>query len=569
MRYEPADRCPAPQAIASALLIFVPNTASIILLTAFVVRASGQSDSYLAWVTFTGLAISGLSMILHAFPYRHLGSGGLVVTNLNVPLLAMSVLALAKGGPGLLATLVITTTVLQFAIVPQLASLRRVFTPTVSGIIIMLVAVSAVPFIVDRSISQSQDQTAIVFIPGLVALGAGLWAAVQASPARRVWTLPIAVAAGLLVAFPMGLYDFALVGAAPWLSVADLDWPGWNLDFGVDFWSMLPAFLIVKLTAFLKVVGDLSVTYRASYANPVALDFRRIQSGLNVYGVTTLLTGLLATLPVSAPWSSTAVYIGFTRNAARSVGIYLGIFTLLIAAFSKVVAAIAATPNSVISAVYVFVFGLLFIEGAKWVFSGPISNRKSVITGVSLVLGLSAGTFGQLSEGIVSELIGNTIIVGALTAIGMTVATEFRSLWPRKVRVDLSPAALADIARMLDRFAERNRWSPSAGTRLNLVVEEAVLTLLEQGGENGATGGRRLVASVHPDGDAAEVELVVYSRDQVEGNIEDQLAYVGEPTAPEDAQQLSTRLLKHYASSVHHRKYHGVDVITCRVDREA
>ena len=75
MRYEPSDSCPAPQAIASALLIFVPNTASIILLTAFVVRASGQSDSYLAWVTFTGLAISGLSMILHAFPYRHPGSG--------------------------------------------------------------------------------------------------------------------------------------------------------------------------------------------------------------------------------------------------------------------------------------------------------------------------------------------------------------------------------------------------------------------------------------------------------------------------------------------------------------
>jgi hypothetical protein len=133
--------------------------------------------------------------------------------------------------------------------------------------------------------------------------------------------------------------------------------------------------------------------------------------------------------------------------------------------------------------------------------------------------------------------------------------------------VDLSPAALTDIARMLEGFVERNRWSENAGTRLNLVVEEAVLTLLEQGGENGGAGGRRLVASIHPDGDAAEVELVVYSQDQVEGNIEDQLAFIGEPTAPEDAQQLSTRLLKHYASSVHHRKYHGIDVITCRIDR--
>ena len=567
MRYEPADECPAPQAIANALLIFVPNTASIILLIAFVVRSSGQSDSYLAWATFTGLLISGLSMILQAMPFRYLGSGGLVVTNLNVPLLAMSVLALAKGGPGLLASLVIATTALQFAVVPKLASLRRVFTPTVSGIIIMLVAVSAVPFIVNQSISDSQDQTAYVFIPGLIALIAGLWAAVQASPARRVWTLPVAVVAGLLVAFPMGLYDFALVTEAPWLSFTDLSWPGWGLDFGVNFWSLLPAFLVVKLTAFLKVVGDLSVIGRASYSDPVAVDFRKVQSGLNVYGLTTILTGLLATPPVSAPWSSTAVYIGFTRNAARTVGIYLGAMTILIALFSKVVAAIAATPNSVISAVYVFVFGLLFIEGAKWVFNGPMSNRKSVITGVSLVLGLSAGTFGQISEGVISELLGNTVIVGAITAIGMTAITDFPSLFSRKLRLDLSPAALPDIARMLDQFAERHSWNEGARTRLNLVVEEAVLTLLEQSGESESSNGRRLVASVRYDAEAAEVELVVFSNDQLDGNIEDQLAYLSDSATSDVAEQLSTRLLQHFASSVHHRKYHGVEVITCRVEK--
>lgn len=567
MRYEPSEKPPLRQALGAALLIFVPNTISIILLTTFVVRASGVSESYLAWVTFTGLAISGLSMILHAFPFRYLGSGGLVVTNLNVPLLAMSVLALAEGGPGLLATLVIASTLLQFVLVFRLSSLRRIFTPTVSGIIIMLVAVSAVPFIVDRTIVQSQDRSALVVIPGLVALGAGLWGAVQASPARRVWTLPIAVAAGLAVAIPMGLYDGGRLDEASWLSFGDLEWPQWEFDFGVKFWSMLPAFLIVKLTAFLKVVGDLSVIKRASYREPRALDFRKIQSGLNVYGGTTLLTGLLATLPVSAPWSSTAVYIGFTGISARSVGIYLGLLTLFIAPFGKVIAALAATPNSVVSAVYIMVFGLLFIEGAKWVFTGPLNNRKSVITGVSLVLGLSAGSIGRLGDGIWSELVGNTVILGAVTAIVMTAVTEFRGLWPRKLHVDLSRAALAEIGAFLDRFASRHEWGEAATTRLNLAVEEAVLTLLEQGGDGESDDGRRLVAAVHADGNAAEVELVVYSREDVTGNIEDQLALVSDHATLDDAQQLSTRLLRHFASSVHHRKYHGVDVITCRVEQ--
>ena len=567
MRYEPAEKCPPRQALGAALLIFVPNTISIVLLTTFVVRTSGESDNYLVWATFTGLAISGLSMVLHAFPFRYMGSGGLVVTNLNVPLLAVSVLALARGGPGLLASLVITSTLLQFVLVSRLASLRRVFTPTVSGIVIMLVAASAVPFFVDRTISHSVVDSGVVLVPGIVALAAGLWGAVQSSEARRLWTLPIAVASGLVVAVPMGLYDAGQVADAPWLSVTDLQWPLQGLDFGIQFWSLLPAFLVVKLTAFLKVVGDLSIINRASYRNPAALDFRRIQSGLNLYGGTTLLTGLLGTLPVSAPWSSTAVYIGFTGIAARSVGICLGLLTILIAPFAKIVAVLAATPDSVVAAVFIIIFGLLFIEGSKAVFTSHMDYRKSVIVGVSMVLGISAASLGRLSDGIWGDLMGNTIIVGGVTAIGMTVATGFRGFWRRSLSVDLSLSSLTDISVFMESFASRYDWNDSAKIRLNLAVEEVVLTLLDQSGENRSDKGRRLSASVHADGDAAEIELIVYSQQDFEGNIEDQLGLVSDQGALDDPHQLSTRLLRHYASSVHHRKYYGADIVTCRVEK--
>ena len=466
-----------------------------------------------------------------------------------------------------MASLVIASTLLQFVLVSRLASLRRVFTPTVSGIVIMLVAASAVPFFVDRTISHSVGASGVVLVPGIVALAAGLWGAVQSSEARRLWTLPIAVASGLVVAVPMGLYDAGQVADAPWLSVTDLQWPLQGLDFGVQFWSLLPAFLVVKLTAFLKVVGDLSIISRASYRNPAALDFRRIQSGLNLYGGTTLLTGLLGTLPVSAPWSSTAVYIGFTGIAARSVGIYLGLLTILIAPFAKIVAVLAATPDSVVAAVFIIIFGLLFIEGSKAVFTSHMDYRKSVIVGVSMVLGISAASLGRLSDGIWGDLMGNTIIVGGVTAIGMTVATGFRGFWRRRLSVDLSLSSLTDISVFMESFASRYDWNDSAKIRLNLAVEEVVLTLLDQSGENRSDKGRRLSASVHADGDAAEIELIVYSQQDFEGNIEDQLGLVSDQGALDDPHQLSTRLLRHYASSVHHRKYYGADIVTCRVEK--
>ena len=335
----------------------------------------------------------------------------------------------------------------------------------------------------------------------------------------------------------------------------------------MQFWSLLPAFLVVKLTAFLKVVGDLSIISRASYRNPSALDFRKIQSGLNLYGATTLLTGLLATVPVSAPWSSTAVYIGFTGIAARTVGIYLGLLTILIAPFAKIVSILVATPDSVVAAVFVIIFGLLFIEGSKAVFISHMDYRRAVIVGVSMVLGISAGSLGRLSDGIWGDLMGNTIIVGGVTAIGMTVATGFRGFWRRRLNVDLSLDSLTDVSGFMETFASRYNWSDAAKMRLNLAVEEILLTLLDQSGEGQSDQVRRLSASVHADGDAAEIELIVYSQEDFEGNIEDQLGLVSDQGPLDDPHQLSTRLLRHYASSVHHRKYYGADIVTCRVEK--
>ena len=64
---------------------------------------------------------------------------------------------------------------------------------------------------------------------------------------------------------------------------------------------------------------------------------------------------------------------------------------------------------------------------------------------------------------------------------------------------------------------------------------------------------RRLVATIRPDGASAELEIVVASDDAIQGNIENRIAYLGQDQALEDEQELSVRILRHYASSVHHR----------------
>ena len=80
---------------------------------------------YLSWVTFTILAVTGASMILQTLHLRYLGSGRLIVANFNVPFLAVCALALHVGGPSLLASLLVASTLVQSVLTLRLASLRE------------------------------------------------------------------------------------------------------------------------------------------------------------------------------------------------------------------------------------------------------------------------------------------------------------------------------------------------------------------------------------------------------------------------------------------------------------
>ena len=63
--------------------------------------------------------------------------------------IAVSVAALAKGGPAMLATLVVISALFQFALAARLSLLRRILTPTVAGTVIMLIAVTVMPIVFD------------------------------------------------------------------------------------------------------------------------------------------------------------------------------------------------------------------------------------------------------------------------------------------------------------------------------------------------------------------------------------------------------------------------------------
>ena len=91
------------------------------------------------------------------------------------------------------------------------------------------------------------------------------------------------------------------------------------------------------------------------------------------------------------------------------------------------------------------------------------------------------------------------------------------------------------------------------------------MSLLQQGGDRSDADAPSLILAARHSGATVEMEfLAVFD----EENLEDRLAHLSEEsqsTAGVEEGEIPLRLLRHYASSVHHQKFHGLDVVTVQV----
>ena len=100
--------------------------------------------------------------------------------------------------------------------------------------------------------------------------------------------------------------------------------------------------------------------------------------------------------------------------------------------------------------------------------------------------------------------------------------------------------------------------------RVRAVGEETLLLLMRREDERPAADKRRLLLIAGGEGDTAVLEFIATTD---ESNLEDRLAAPSEQVAGSRMEQeVSLRLLRHYASSVRHNQYHDTDVVTVHVD---
>ena len=569
VRFQADDRPPGPLAFGLGLQLAILTIAGVVLTPVIVIRAAGGGEEYLSWAVFAAVAVSGITTVLQAVRVGRIGAGYVLMMGTSGAFIAVCVTAIAKGGPGLLATLVVASSLFQFLLAARLSLLRRILTPTVAGTVIMLIAVTVMPIVFGMldDVPEGAPELAgpvSAVATALVILGIAL----KATGALRLWAPVIGVAVGSAVAGYFGLYDAGRVAGAAWIGFPEAGWPGFDLDFGPVFWGLLPAFVFVTLVGAIETIGDSVAIQRVSWRRPRAVDFRAVQGAVAADGMGNLLSGLAGTVP-NTTYSTSISVTELTGVAARSVGVAVGAIFIVAAFLPKALAVVLAIPGPVAAAYVTVLLSLLFVVGMKVVIQDGLDYRKGLVAGVSFWIGVGFQhglIFPDVFSDLAAGLLQNGMTAGGLAAILLTLFLELTAPRRRRIEVEFDMAALPKIREFLAAFASRSGWNEEMAARLDSAGEETMLSLMrpEEEGEGEGAPRRRLLLVAHKEDGGAALEFVAST---AEANLQDRIALLGERTGGAPVERdVSLRLLRHVASSVHHQQYHDTDIVTVRVD---
>ena len=574
-RYEAHESPPFLASLGFGLQFSLIASATLLVTPVIVASESGRGESYVVWMVFASLVVVGLSTMLQVRRLGPAGAGAVLPMFTAAFAIPFCITAVVDGGPATLTTLVIVSAVIQVVISKWLFILRRIVTPTVGGTVMMILSItlaSVVFGLLDRASEVEPVAAPLTALATLVIVSA---LTLRGSAVVRLWGPLIGIVGGCVVAAAFGIYDIDRVIQAPWVGLPT-EWPGLALDFGIPFWTLLPAFLFLGVIISIQVNGASIAMQRVSWREDRAVDFRQVQGALAGTGASNLMAGVTGTVPnVINPGMVSFTQI--TGVASRRVGYCIGLIFLVLAFLPKASGLLSTIPGPVMTGYLIMITGALFVDGARTLIQTEENRQKVVVAGVCFWIGASFqfGLFNLPDIGPVwGALFKSAVTTGGLAAIVMILYLELTS--PRRMRFQskLHIDSLPELNEFIAKFAASRGWDTAMKDKLSAVAEETLLTLapldlelsLDLDAEDDEDDGetRQLVVVASSDEAVADLEFIGGGGD--DENIEDrvrQLQLHDEETPVE--QELSLRLLRSYASSVRHQQFHDTDIITVRV----
>jgi|SRR5208283_544370 len=411
------DRMPP----AAALVVSLQQVAAMVvgvitpaLLLTNILKIPAADAAYL---TSMALLAAALGTFLQSTRFGPVGSGLLSVTGTSFAFIQPLMQAGQAGGLALMFGMGLAAAPVSLALAPFLPRLRRVFSPLVCGIVVLLIGISIIP----------EAMYGVIAAP---APGAPAWAGaaiaacvIAAVVAAQAMGQPWTRLAGILFGVAVGYAVCALLG---WLHAPPPNENGWItlprlLPHGLAFrWEFFLPFAFIYVVSVIESLGDMTATSQLSgLATRGPEHGLRMRGGIYADSLTSIVSALIGSFP-STTYAQNNGVIQITGVASRYIGRWMAAILAALAFLPPVARWVTAMPPAVLGGLALLLFGLVAVAGLRLINHAGLNHRNAVVVALSLGIGIGAPSRPQWLETlppVLHTLLESGISAGGLTAL--------------------------------------------------------------------------------------------------------------------------------------------------------
>ena len=444
------DRPPLPILLLSTAQQ-TAATAAISFATMIAVLDAAGAD---VLTTSNALRVSmvalGVATLLHCVRWGLVGSGYLVPAVFATSYLPGMMLAAHQGGLPLVFGMIAIAGGVQAAMAFALPRLQPFFPAEITGFVVFMIGLG-MGVIGMRAIAggigtdgamQNATTAAVVGVPAAAAafhastsdamLGISTLAVIMVCSiwipgVARTFSVLIGIVAGYLIADATGRLDVADLSKA-WggsvFSVPQLVAHAPAFSFAPEL--LLP-FVVGALACSLRSIGDVTTSQKINDARWQRPDMATIEGGILASGLRNIVAGLIGSIGCNTSSSGVGL-AGATGVTSRQVGYVMAGFLIVLAFIPGIAGLLAVMPRPVLGAVLMFTGCLVIMNGLQMIMSRVIDMRKTVVVGLSMMLGIGAAILPDLFRGApawIQPFVGSPTVLSIATALLLNLLCRF------------------------------------------------------------------------------------------------------------------------------------------------
>lgn len=409
-------------AITHLLAIFVP-----MVTPALIVGGALQLPVEMtAYLVSMAMIASGVGTFIQVNRFGIIGSGLLSIQSVNFSFVTVMIglgLGMKEDGlseDALISALLGVSFVGAFLIMGAawlLPYLKRIITPTVSGVVVMMIGLSLIHVAIidygggfaaksDGTFGNYEHLALATLVLVIILLFNSL-----KDPMWRMGGIAIGLVVGYIVALIMGKVDFSPLKDLPLITIPI----PFKYGFSFEWHAFLIAATIYLLSVF-EAVGDLTATALVSNKSIEGKEFeQRLRGGVMADGLVSVIATALGSLPLTTFAQNNGV-IQMTGVASRHVGKYIAFILVFLGLFPVVGRFFTTIPSPVLGGAMVLMFGLITMAGIRIIITNGIRRREAIICATSIGLGLGVAFEPEIFSRL-PLLFQNPICVGGISAL--------------------------------------------------------------------------------------------------------------------------------------------------------